>query len=107
VFAIPHSIKNQKSLINNSPQAPVPCPGHVGAGALTCSAERSSAIGIRNPSNVKSIDTASRSQLSTARHWSTDIPGCAMREGTPLPLVYENNALAVTSAPRSLSNKGL
>jgi hypothetical protein len=51
VFAIPHSIKNQKSLINNSRQPP--CPSHVGAGALTCSAERSSAI-------VKSIDTAWR-----------------------------------------------
>jgi hypothetical protein len=44
VFAIPHSIRNQRSLINNSPQAPLPCLGHVRAGALTCSAERSSAI---------------------------------------------------------------
>ena len=46
------SIRNQKSSINNSR---VPCPAHVGAGALTCSAERSSA----NASNLTQWHSAS------------------------------------------------
>ena len=104
-----HPAFNQKSksLINNSRQPPLPCPSHVGAGALTCSAERGSA----NPQSRQreSIDTAWRPQLSNTpplAHGHPRVAGCE-RGVPPPPLIYENNGLAATTASKSLSNKGL